>query len=330
MIGSARGKMFTFGKMRSGHKNIVRTRRFDTLIGVGQRVVSDRCDPFENEAFMRSLRAGETKKVAHPKRSGVEVHMIEREFSDEGPDLVFAYQPYGGRIVYGDQVSKRKWKKLNRRHDGDVPTWMMRKTDIKKVDRYTMKESLGNLFLEPDPDGKDRIARYKIREQRIVKGEIRQQRSWKRSALKSIRPVSLWFENSEKMAKLTGQQDMKLSFGNELNGCKARKAWATKFNLPRHKKIGMRQAMAESYIVYLCENEEWERAYAEMVSREIERDQEFIDDLWRIEDWRVEELEERYWYGDWNHWVKSSPRRQTEDDFDGLDEEAWAWNQAAA
>lgn len=290
--------MFTFGKMRSGHKNTVRTRHFDTLIGVSPRVVNDAYDPAEYERFMRSLRTGETKKVAHPKHDGLIVHLVEREF-DEDSDHVFANRPRGGRYV---DIKKRRKKEIEQEIEGmgiePHSLWqlyLVRKAKLEnlpeRIERYTMKEPLGHLLLETaNKNDKNKIQAIKAREYETSM-TLRSSRTWKNSGV-----------------------------------VVASKQWA------RHKpKIHSTWTIGEetcaTYLAWQRENEEWEREFAQITAREMDR--EYNDILWHIEDWRFEAQQENYWYGDWNHWGESPSRRQTEDDFD-LDEETWAWNQAAA
>jgi hypothetical protein len=287
--------------MRTGRDGIVRTRHFDTLIGVGQRVVDDRVDPFENEAFMRSLTVRGAKKVAHPKRDGLIVHLVEREF-DEDSDHVFANLPRGGRYV---DNKKRRRKEIEQEIKGmgigPHSLWqlyLVRKEKLEnlpeRIERYTMKEPLGHLLLESDPNNdKNKMRAVKAREYKTSMTE-RSSCTWKNSGLVT-----------------------------------ASKQWA------RHKpKIHTLWTIGEetcaTYLTWQREEEEWEREYAEMVSREMSADQEYNDNLWRTEELRFEELEARYWYGDWCVQQRESRSYNTKYDFGDLNEEAWAWNQAAA
>lgn len=292
--------MLTFGKMRTGRDGIVRTRHFDTLIGVGQRVVDDRVDPFENEAFMRSLTVRGAKKVAHPKRDGLIVHLVEREF-DEDSDHVFANLPRGGRYV---DNKKRRRKEIEQEIKGmgigPHSLWqlyLVRKEKLEnlpeRIERYTMKEPLGHLLLESDPNNdKNKMRAVKAREYKTSMTE-RSSCTWKNSGL--VTASKQWARHKPKI----------------------------------HSTWTIREETCATFLVWQREEEEWERQYADMVTREMNADQEYNNDVWRMEELRFEELNERYWYGDWNHWGESPSRRQTENDL-GLDEETWAWRQAAA
>lgn len=314
--------MLNFGKSRTNRKGLIRRRKFDTLVQVGPRMVNDNYDPIENAAFMRSLTVSSAKKVAHPKRAGVEIHLVEREFNDFGleldDDVNYGYVRRSLRENREFNAWMNERKKIEQlleeaRVHGWWMTHAMAKAEATK--RKPKPRGFGDLFLESNPDGEEKIARKETRRRKVDRSKsnmryrMRNGLSWKNKSRRGLGCHSdhtYNLMNEEKEGKIPGDyrwiqiwEYEQKNFPNH-----ASKQWA------RHKpKFHCAWTIGEetcaTFLVWQREDEEWEREYAEVVAREIERDNDaemrasYNDACYEAECDALEVLERLYRKGDW-------------------------------
>lgn len=299
--------MLSFGKSSSGRQGLIGRRKFDTLVGVGPRVVNDAYDPIEYERFMRSLTTGSAKKVAHPKHSGVEVHWAERDKSDlvvDDDDVLdcvrVRHTLRENRDWNAHMNMQRKITELHNRF-----WWMNRAAAeemIKDEQRDKPKCDLrGHMFLESHLDGKEKFERY----------ETREHNRNKRSNGNYKRPAKSWKSFGEKNVWIhvptsdldTAKGDMKqVKIGG--TRFKANKQWATK--KPKiHCAWTIGEETCATFLIWKREDDQAEREYAEMVAAEMEREND-IEFLASCDEARYEEeyiafdaLERLYRKGNW-------------------------------
>ncbi|OGL97546.1 hypothetical protein A2318_02955 [Candidatus Uhrbacteria bacterium RIFOXYB2_FULL_45_11] len=299
--------MLTFGKSRTGRKGLTGTRRFDNLVGVGPRVANSNFDQAENDRFMRTLKvSGAPRKPGR----GIEICWADRDENDfdEGPDLVFANPPCGGRYV---DNKKRKIKQLEKEikdmHIGTHSFWMLRQVREQKLgslpeklERYTMEEPLGQVHLESNPDGEEKIARFQARdtkndENRHWLARVRTSHTWKNSG-RVKRAGAQWGRHEETV----------------------------------HVPWSIVDEACATYLAWKREDEVWAQVLEQALSNLFlmdearEADRYFEADL-------LDDLEWRYNYGYWCH-SEDGPvwADDVDDDIDFTKDEEWAWQQAAA
>lgn len=265
--------MLSFGKSRTGRKGLIGTRRFDTLVGVGPRVVNDTYDPAEYERFMRSLTTSSAKKVAHPKRDDIEVHLIKRDYRDLDLELDDDDVNYGfvRRSLRENRGFNARMNELRKIRELQEKFWWMDRTaaeqQISDERRNKPKpRGLSDLFLESNPDGEEKIARKMMRANHsFTDGNSH---TWKNS--------------------------------ND----NASKQWA------RHKpKFHCAWTIGEetcaTFLVWQRQDEEWEREYNEAIARDMDRENEaemrasYNDTCYEAECDALEVLEGLYRKGNW-------------------------------
>ena len=279
----------------------MRRRTFDSLVGVGP-VMNGCYDAAENEAFMRTLKVrGASKKPGR----GIEVHWAERDENDlyEDFDLVFANPPRGGRYV---DIKKRKRKEIEqeiRAMDiGPHSLWQLylaRKAKLEnlpeRIERYTLREPLGNLLLESDPNNDDNKMRAIKAREYETSMTLRSSRTWKNSG-RVKRAGAQWGRHEETV----------------------------------HVPWSIVDEACATYLAWKREDEEWAQVFEQALSNLFlmdearEADRYFEADL-------LDDLEWRYNYGYWCH-SEDGPvwADDVDDDIDFTKDEEWAWQQAAA
>lgn len=301
--------MLNFGKSSTNRKGLIRRRTFDTLVQVGPRMQNDNFDPFENERFMRSLTTGSAKKVAHPKRDGVEVHLIKRDYRDfdlgldNDEDVSHGYTRRSLRENREFNVwlnTQRKIKALQERF------WRMSRAEaeqqINDERRNKPKRSdLGDLFLESNLDGEEKIARYEAREHRR---KHRTNGSYERPAKswKSFGEKNVWIRIPTSDLETTKNDTKLVPIGG--TRFKARKSWATK--KPKfHCAWTIGEETCATFLVWQRQDEEWERECDEAIARDMDRENEaemrasYNDACYEAECDALEVLEGLYRKGDW-------------------------------
>lgn len=315
--------MLNFGKSRTGRKGLIGTRRFDTLIGVGPRVVNDTYDPAEYDRFMRSLTvSGAQKKVMIPKRDDIEVHLIKRDYRDLDLELDDDDVNYGfvRRSLRENRGFNARMNELRKIRDLQEKFWWMDRTaaeqQISDERRNKPKpRGLGDLFLESNPDGEEKIARKETRQQKVDRSKsnmryrMRNGLSWKNKSRRGLGCHSdhtYNLMNEEKEGKIPGDDRWiqiweyeQKNFPNH-----ASKQWA------RHKpKFHCAWTIGEetcaTFLVWQRQDEEWEREYNETIARDMDRENEaemrasHNDACYEAECDALEVLECLYRKGDW-------------------------------
>ncbi len=334
IAGSTKGvHMFTIGRSPVRRKSLIRSRRFDTMVGV--RPV---CEPAP-QFFMQEF--GHTPVPVREDRS---VIMIERPRSIE---LTFSDPPRGGRFV---NDTKRQREKLQEELDEmsemcrENPRLLfcaqatidrlrrnIERLQYMKVHRYVPPcKPLGQVHLELNQDGEEKMRQRKARNVRINSSgssDKRLSRSWKTCGKKITNtsiPNSEFVDADGNVSDHSKVQRVDLD-GNvyttvindtdhtvvpSVERCKgkAHKQWAASKKTPRHSWVPMKDQVLIDYETQYREIEAEQKAYEAELRKETEH-QAFIDLRWAIksapfnlelilyaeEQTRLENLEDRYY-----------------------------------
>lgn len=210
----------------------------------------------------------------------------------------------------GDEWSKRWLKNLEK----DLEVLRNNKSR-----RYTIKQPLGQLFLEPNPDGEEKFKARNAREYAAGHRDNRNDRSWKSAGYKHAEEMRGAIYEHEKVVRSNGEPIKYSTESRHKNMTRrtvARDQWAINLEAPAHR--------SHSFNAMLWLGWQDEMSKIDMIAAEQEVENKMWAEIYEIEAWECVRLGEKYWdmihvFVDHNHDVIDPCE---EDPYDDLDEAA--------